>query len=53
MFVEFSPEPPVADLALRTAEFIRETVIPVEEAKLEEAFHDEYKQYRKRVRRWF
>jgi len=31
MSVEFSPEPPVADLALRTAEFIRETVIPVEE----------------------
>jgi acyl-CoA dehydrogenase len=31
MSVEFSPEPPVADLARRTAEFIRETVIPVEE----------------------
>jgi acyl-CoA dehydrogenase len=31
MSVEFSLEPAVADLALRTAEFIRETVIPVEE----------------------
>jgi acyl-CoA dehydrogenase len=31
MSVEFSPEPAVADLARRTAEFIRETVIPVEE----------------------
>jgi acyl-CoA dehydrogenase len=31
MSVEFSPEPPVADLARRTAEFIRETLIPVEE----------------------
>jgi acyl-CoA dehydrogenase len=31
MSVEFSPEPPVADLARRTAEFVRETVIPVEE----------------------
>ena len=31
MSVEFSPEPSVADLARRSAEFIRETVIPVEE----------------------
>src|ERR1700722_11741177 len=31
MSVEFSPEPPVADLARRPAEFLRETVIPVEE----------------------
>jgi protein-S-isoprenylcysteine O-methyltransferase Ste14 len=36
-----------------TVAYINWTVIPVEEAKLEEAFHDEYKQYRSQVRRWF
>jgi protein-S-isoprenylcysteine O-methyltransferase Ste14 len=36
-----------------TVAYINWTVIPVEEAKLEEAFPDEYKQYRLQVRRWF
>jgi protein-S-isoprenylcysteine O-methyltransferase Ste14 len=36
-----------------TVAYINWTVIPVEEAKLEEAFPNEYKQYRLRVRRWF
>jgi protein-S-isoprenylcysteine O-methyltransferase Ste14 len=36
-----------------TVAYINWTVIPVEEAKLEEAFPDEYKEYRLRVRRWF
>ena len=36
-----------------TVAYIDWTVIPVEEAKLEEAFPDEYKQYRLQVRRWF
>jgi protein-S-isoprenylcysteine O-methyltransferase Ste14 len=36
-----------------TIAYIHWTVIPVEEAKLEEAFPDEYKQYRSQVQRWF
>jgi protein-S-isoprenylcysteine O-methyltransferase Ste14 len=32
--------------------YLNWTVIPVEEAKLEEVFQDEYAQYRLRVRRW-
>ena len=36
-----------------TVAYIDWTVIPVEEAKLEEAFPDEYKQYRLQARRWF
>ena len=36
-----------------TVAYINWTVIPVEEAKLEEAFHNEYKQYCLQVRRWF
>ena len=36
-----------------TVAYINWTVIPVEEAKLQEAFHDDYKQYRLQVRRWF
>ncbi len=36
-----------------TVAYINWTVIPVEEAKLEEAFANEYKQYRLQVRRWF
>lgn len=36
-----------------TVAYLNWTVIPVEEVKLEEAFHDEYEQYRLRVRRWF
>ncbi len=36
-----------------TVAYINWTVIPVEEAKLEEAFPNEYKQYRLQVRRWF
>jgi protein-S-isoprenylcysteine O-methyltransferase Ste14 len=36
-----------------TVAYINWTVIPVEEAKLEEAFPDEYKQYRLQARRWF
>src|ERR1700690_335354 len=36
-----------------TVAYLNWTVIPLEEAKLEEAFHDECKQYRLRVRRWF
>jgi protein-S-isoprenylcysteine O-methyltransferase Ste14 len=43
---------PVVLLPLTIA-YINWTVIPVEEAKLEEAFPDEYKQYRLQVRRWF
>jgi protein-S-isoprenylcysteine O-methyltransferase Ste14 len=36
-----------------TVAYINWIVIPVEEAKLEEAFHEEYKQYCLQVRRWF
>jgi protein-S-isoprenylcysteine O-methyltransferase Ste14 len=36
-----------------TVAYLNWTVIPVEEAKLEEAFHDEFGQYRLRARRWF
>ena len=36
-----------------TVAYLHWTVIPVEEAKLEEAFHDEFGQYRLRARRWF
>ena len=36
-----------------TVAYINWIVIPVEEAKLEEAFPNEYKQYRLQVRRWF
>jgi len=36
-----------------TVAYLNWTVIPVEEVKLEEAFHEEYEQYRLRVRRWF
>jgi len=36
-----------------TVAYINWTVIPVEEAKLEEAFPNEYKHYRLQVRRWF
>jgi protein-S-isoprenylcysteine O-methyltransferase Ste14 len=43
---------PVVVLPLTVA-YLNWTVIPVEEVKLEEAFHDEYEQYRLRVRRWF
>jgi protein-S-isoprenylcysteine O-methyltransferase Ste14 len=32
--------------------YLNWTVIPVEEAKLEEVFQDEYEQYRSQVRRW-
>lgn len=32
--------------------YLNWTVIPVEEARLQEAFHDEYEQYRLRVQRW-
>jgi protein-S-isoprenylcysteine O-methyltransferase Ste14 len=35
-----------------TLVYLNWTVIPVEEAKLEEVFQDEYAQYRLRVRRW-
>lgn len=35
-----------------TIAYVNWTVIPVEEAKLEEVFPDEYPQYRSRVRRW-
>jgi protein-S-isoprenylcysteine O-methyltransferase Ste14 len=36
-----------------TLAYLNWTVIPVEEAKLDEAFHHEFGQYRLRVRRWF
>lgn len=36
-----------------TVAYINWTVIPVEEAKLEETFPHEYNQYRSQVRRWF
>ena len=42
---------PVLVLPLTVA-YLNWTVIPVEEAKLEEVFPDEYEQYRSRVRRW-
>jgi protein-S-isoprenylcysteine O-methyltransferase Ste14 len=42
---------PVLLLPLTIA-YLNWTVIPVEEAKLEEAFHDDYLQYRLRVGRW-
>jgi protein-S-isoprenylcysteine O-methyltransferase Ste14 len=32
--------------------YLNWTVIPVEEARLQDAFHDEYERYRLRVRRW-
>ena len=43
---------PVVLLPL-TVLYLNWTVIPLEEAKLDEAFHDEFGQYRLRVRRWF
>lgn len=36
-----------------TLAYIHWTVIPVEEAKLQEVFHDEYQHYQSQVRRWF
>ena len=42
---------PVLLLPLTLA-YLNWTVIPVEEAKLQEVFHDQYKQYRVSVRRW-
>jgi protein-S-isoprenylcysteine O-methyltransferase Ste14 len=42
---------PVLLLPLTLA-YLNWTVIPVEEAKLQEAFQDQYKQYRVSVRRW-
>jgi protein-S-isoprenylcysteine O-methyltransferase Ste14 len=33
--------------------YLNWTVIRLEESKLEEAFHEEFIQYRLRVRRWF
>jgi protein-S-isoprenylcysteine O-methyltransferase Ste14 len=42
---------PVVLLPLTVA-YLNWTVIPLEEAKLDEAFHDEFEQYRLRVRRW-
>lgn len=42
---------PVVLLPLTVA-YLNWTVIPVEEAKLEEGFPDEYGKYRLRVRRW-
>ena len=36
-----------------TVAYLNWTVIPLEEAKLDEAFHDEFGRYRSRVRRWF
>src|SRR5215475_4355470 len=42
---------PVILLPLTLA-YINWTVIPLEEARLEEVFPDEYQQYRARVRRW-
>jgi protein-S-isoprenylcysteine O-methyltransferase Ste14 len=36
-----------------TVAYLNWAVIPVEEAKLKEAFQDEYEQYRLRVRRWW
>jgi len=35
-----------------TVAYLHWTVIPVEEGRLVEAFHDEYEEYRARVRRW-
>jgi protein-S-isoprenylcysteine O-methyltransferase Ste14 len=43
---------PVVFLPLMVA-YLNWTVIPLEEAKLDEVFHDEFGQYRLRVRRWF
>ena len=43
---------PVVLLPL-TVTYLNWIVIPVEEAKLEEVFHEEYKQYCLQVRRWF
>jgi protein-S-isoprenylcysteine O-methyltransferase Ste14 len=42
---------PVLVLPLMIA-YLNWTVIPVEEARLKEIFHDDYEQYRSRVRRW-
>jgi len=42
---------PVILLPLTVA-YLNRTVIPLEEARLDEAFHDEFGQYRLRVRRW-
>ena len=43
---------PVILLPLTVA-YVNWTVIPVEEAKLDEVFRGEYEQYRSRVPRWF
>ena len=43
---------PVVFLPLMVA-YLNWTVIPLEEAKLDDAFHYEFGQYRLRVRRWF
>jgi protein-S-isoprenylcysteine O-methyltransferase Ste14 len=43
---------PVVFLPLTIA-YLNWTVIPLEEVKLDEAFHDEFGQYRLLVRRWF
>jgi protein-S-isoprenylcysteine O-methyltransferase Ste14 len=43
---------PVVLLPLMVA-YLNWIVIPLEETKLEEAFHDKFRQYRLRVRRWF
>jgi protein-S-isoprenylcysteine O-methyltransferase Ste14 len=42
---------PVLVLPLMIA-YLNWTVIPVEEARLKEIFHDDYEQYCSRVRRW-
>jgi protein-S-isoprenylcysteine O-methyltransferase Ste14 len=42
---------PIVLLPLMLA-YLNWTVIPVEEAKLQEVFSDEYQMYRSRVRRW-
>ena len=43
---------PIVFLPLTVA-YLNWTVIPLEEVKLDEAFHDEFGQYRLLVRRWF
>jgi protein-S-isoprenylcysteine O-methyltransferase Ste14 len=43
---------PVVLLPLTIA-YLNWIVIPLEEARLQEVFHEEYAQYRARVRRWF
>jgi protein-S-isoprenylcysteine O-methyltransferase Ste14 len=42
---------PLVPLTLVVA-YLNWTVIPIEEARLKEAFHDDYEQYRATVRRW-